>query len=420
MLMNLIKRSRLPLLWLGLMLLWTPAAHAKWWIFGQSKEEVEFGYLYLNNVSYEELGPTATLYRETLPGGEVVLRGKARAGRNQVGNVRVSLDGKATWQKAVFKPTGEFEFRFRPETGQRYDLAVEVMDTTGKTNDVERSRKSLTVSPQRVSEQARQVLDALIAAYRAEDAAAFMRWVSPDFAGDSANLDRAIRKDFTAFDRIDLRYTLNNVAMDPKGRLFVAITFNRAVTSSRSGRTLTDAGATEFVLTPGEAGGRVFSMKHPLIFGLSDAENVATGQVAGGNDAERIVVDGQGNAGLGNAAGADTEDGSFTLNADCSAWPCPSYPGFDFANQMLTQGGVGDINLETNLFFPAFNQTVGYKVLGAVGINNVREVPDSGYELSQPAMFQADANEGNTIALQLPSGKYALLEVVSYTDLGGA
>jgi hypothetical protein len=419
MIVNRIGKWRLPALALGVVMLCSPAAEAKWWIFGQSKDDVDFGYLYLNQVSYEELGGKATLYRETLPNGELVLRGKARSGRNQVGGVRVSLDGKATWQKATFKPSGEFEFRFRPEADRTYQLAVEVMDTTGKTNDVERTRKELTVSPQRVSDQARRVLDGLVAAYREENAAAFMQGVSPDFAGDAASLDRAIRKDFTAFDRIDLRYTLNNVVTDPAGRLFVAINFNRSVTSSRSGQTFTDQGSTEFVIQPGEQGGRVFSMKHPLIFGLSDAENVATGSVAGGADeAALIAVDGQGNVGVGQVSTANTEDGSFTLNVSCVNFTC-SYPGFDFANQALTQGGVGDINLETNLFFPAFNQVVGWQVLGAVGINTVREAPASGYTAQGGPMFQVEPNLGNTVALQLPSGKYALLEVVSYTDLDG-
>lgn len=419
MIVNLIKQLRLLALVLGVVMLCSPAANAKWWIFGQSKDDVDFGYLYLNNISYEELGAKATVYRETLPNGEVVLRGKARSGRNQVGNVRVSLDGKATWQKATFKPTGEFEFRFRPEADRTYSVAVEVMDTTGKTNDVERTRKELTVSPQRISDQARQVLDALIAAYRDENAAGFMQWVSPDFAGDATSLDRAIRKDFTAFDRIDLRYTLNNVVMDPAGRLFVAIAFNRSVTSSRSGQTLTDSGNTEFVIKPGEKGGLVFSMKNPLIFGLSDAENVATGSVAGGADeATQIGVDAQGNVGVGQT-GANTENGNFTLNADCSSWPCPSYPGFDFANQTVTTGGVGDINLETNLFFPGFNLTVGWQILTGVNMDSVREAPASGYSNAGGPMFQAEPNIGNTVALQLPNGKFALLEVVSFSDMGG-
>ncbi len=78
-----------------------------------------------------------------------------------------------------------------------------------------------------------------------ENAAKFLTHVSSDFAGDKTNLDMALRKDFSFFDNIYMRYTLNNVASNAQG-IFVSLNYNRSVISSRSGRTFTDRGMTVF------------------------------------------------------------------------------------------------------------------------------------------------------------------------------
>jgi len=275
-----------------LCLTFSTAAEAKWWIFGQSENEISTRYLYLNGVSYDELGDKITVYRETLPEGQLVLRGKAGTTSSQVGVVQVSRDGKATWQEAARSDDGTFEYGFKPEIGKSYLMYVKIMDTTGKSNDVEATRKEVTVSDQNISALVRKALDDLIAAYRAEDPRGFMNLVSPDFSADAAILDRAIRRDFTAFDNIDLRYTLNNVTSAGSGKVFVSLSFTRGVTSTRSGKTLTDKGSTEFVFSMEEKGPKAFSMKNPLIFGLSDAENVATGTVPSSEPTITVASDG--------------------------------------------------------------------------------------------------------------------------------
>jgi len=286
--MNMLKLCAITLLCLT----FTNTAEAKWWIFGQSENEISTRYLYLNGVSYDELGNKVTVYRETMPEGRLVLRGKAGTTSSQVGVVQVSRDGKATWQEAARSDDGTFEYAFKPEIGKSYLMYVKIMDTTGKSNDVEATRKEVTVSDQNISALVRKALDELIAAYRAEDPRGFMNLVSPDFSADAAILDRAIRRDFTAFDNIDLRYTLNNVTSAGSGKVFVSLSFTRGVTSTRSGKTLTDKGSTEFVFSMEEKGPKVFSMKNPLIFGLSDAENVATGTVPSSETTITVASDG--------------------------------------------------------------------------------------------------------------------------------
>lgn len=50
--MNMLKLLAITLLCLT----FTNTAEAKWWIFGQSENEISTRYLYLNGISYDELG----------------------------------------------------------------------------------------------------------------------------------------------------------------------------------------------------------------------------------------------------------------------------------------------------------------------------------------------------------------------------
>jgi hypothetical protein len=408
--------------------------HAKWWIFGQSENEISTRYLYLNGISYDELGDKVTVYRETLEQGQLILRGKAATTSSTVGSVQVSINGKESWDKARKTADGSFEYAFRPETGKQYVLFVKIIDTTGKTNDVDATRKEVVVSDRNISALIRQAMDELVAAYRAEDPARFMALISPEFAADPTVLDRAIRRDFTYFDQIDLRYTLNNVTSAP-GKVYAAFTFSRKLTATRTGQTLSDTGSSEFVFTLGEKGPLVFSMKNPLIFGLSDASNVATGTVNTGTNEPIIVVTSSGdvitqpfteaietinNDGVPVATQDLVESGSFTLNSGCEQDAC-FMPGFAFASQEMTTYRSGDINLETNLMF--IRSGIGMQNLGGVGLNTVTSAPASGYAISDGTgltAFNVGDNIGNTFAFQLTNGRYALLEVVSYTDFGQA
>ncbi len=270
-------------------------ADAKWWIFGKSDEPVDFHYLYINNMSFMEKSEKITLFRDSLPEGRVIIRGKAKTKAGKVGSVEVSIDNRETWQKAKLGESGAFEFSFKPELGKTYDLYIKVLDTTGKSNKIEDTYRQITLSDRDLMAAVREALQKLVDAYCQENPSAFMALVSDDFAGDAVLLDRAIRKDFTAFDQIDLRFNISSVASGAKGRIYVSLLYNRFMLSARSGASFTDKGTTEFVFEQKDDGLLVWSMKNPLIFGLSDAGNVATGTVYTGGNENIIVVDEAGN-----------------------------------------------------------------------------------------------------------------------------
>jgi len=390
------------------------AAEAKWWIFGQANDEVSISYLYLNDIPYEESGPKLTVYRDMLANGEMVLRGKARVAKGKIGGVSVSLDNRETWKEASYSTDGGFEFRFRPETGKTYTMFVEVTDTAGKTNDIEGTRKEITISEGSFQNAVRNALDALIAAYRTEDPAAFMAQVSEEFAADPAVLDRAIRKDFTNFDNIDLRYTLNNV-VSGNGGVFAAITYSRQLTSARDGKTVSDRGATEMVFRPTDRGLKVFSMKFPLIFGLSDISEVATGTVNSGTNEPVIVVSSDGTlstvpfskALTGTDEVSDVESGSASI---VSVFHPPT--GFDFVSGEPSNESGASFVITGGVSGSAYGfLTIGNAVkdLGTVALNSVNEAPVDGY-LTIYAMGY-DFLEGHTYAFRLPNGNYALMYV---------
>jgi hypothetical protein len=281
------------------LLCFSGAADAKWWIFGKTGGEIGLKYLYVNKVSADEAGAKMTVFRETLGAdGQVKITGKASVGKSAVGSVRISLDDKATWQDVKFSENGAFEYSFRPEQDKTYALLIEITDTAGKTNKVDETRKEIVLSAENIQVKVREALDSLFDAYSRENLPKFMAGVGEDFAGDKGILERAVKRDFDALSNINMRYTINNVAAGAQGRVFVSVTSNRMVLVNKTGATSTDSGFTEFVFHSAEGKLSLYSMKQPLMFGLSDAENVATGTAQGGG-AGALVLDDSGNLGTG-------------------------------------------------------------------------------------------------------------------------
>ena len=284
------------------------SADAKWWIFGKSNDEVGLKYLYINKISADETGPKIKVFKETLgTDGLIRITGKASVGKSAVGSVRISLDDKTTWTDLKFADNGTFEYSFKPEQEKTYAMLLEVTDTAGKTNKVDETRKEISLSDENIQAKVRETLDAMFAAYNAENLQKFLGYVGENFAGDKAILERAVKRDFDALSSINLRYTMNSVAAGAQGRMFVSVTFNRMVFVNKTGASATDSGSTEFVFDSNEGKLSLFSMKQPLMFGLSDAENVATGEVIG-NTGANLALDDTGNLG----------GGMQTVNITCS------------------------------------------------------------------------------------------------------
>ncbi len=451
------NKMNIILMMLAVMLILSPAgSEAKWWIFGQSEDDVNIRYLFLNRSSFDETGSKITLYKEMLPDGKITITGKAEAGKKKVGSARVSLDNRENWNDANLSEDGAFEYSFRPELGKKYVIYIEVSDTTGKTNDVKATYREVTVSDRNIMSIVKETLDRMIDAYRNRDSVRFMSLVSENFAGDATNLDRAIRKDFGSFDNIDLRYTLNNITSDARG-VSVSLSYSRMLTSTKSGQTLTDRGITEFVYKMGEKdGAKLFSMKNPLIFGISDAQNVATGTVKpvtndpiiivdrngratrvppqfldeiANDDSVRITNNPDGTATIKTSAATITVDSSgnrtgggatpsITVEKGARTLVSSGHPpaGFSFIDGQVTSGPGGDFMITGGTPESAY----GFLYAGATAVDmgvrsiaSIAEAPAFGYESGTGWYFR----EGRTYAFKLANGKYGLMEVKSVTEM---
>ncbi len=400
---------------LCLLVLMAGTAEAKWWIFGSSAAEVSTRYIYINDLSYDELGQEVTLYTESLPQGEVVIRGRGHAGKNRIGAVQISLDGKQSWNKATIASDGSFVYRFTPDVDRTYELFVKVLDTTGKSNDVEASRKVISISDESIQDQVYLTLDSLIKAYREEDSFAFMHLVSADFVNGSDILDSAIRQDFSNFDNIVLDYTINNITSARGGDIFVAISFNRMVSSSRTGETFTDHGMTDFVFRTEAGMPKIFKMKNPLIFGLSDASEVASGTVNAQQDETFITVSYDGTVRIASIDDGVTS-GSGTVTVQTKTLASPSggpYVGIDFSSGGTVAQAAADLYLETNLFWSDTGAV--QRSLGTTAIESITSVPASGYNIPP-----INVSVGDTYAIMLADGTYAVIQFTGSTDDGFA
>jgi len=228
------------------------------------------------------------------------------------------------------------------------------------------------------------------------------------------------------------------------------------LTSTKSGKTLKDKGMTEFIFKLGEKAAKVFSMKSPLIFGFTDAPNVATGCVQTMTNDSVILADRSGTAakvppqlfcelanddslkitnnpdgtstiktssgtitvdqngnktGGGDNPSATVEKGSKTMIVQLA----PQQPlGFFFVDGEIVTGGTGDFVI-TGGFTGTANGALGTGVtivdLGVKSIGDVNEAPATGYSSPAAPTFQ----EGHTYAFKLANGKYGLMEVKSVT-----
>lgn len=114
----------------------------------------------------------------------------------------------------------------------------------------------------------RQSLDRLIAAYEAKDSRGFSALVSERYTGEESILDTAVRRDFSTYHNLTLRYTVNNITLDDGGKAFVAVTVTRGWTDIKTSRTKNETGETSLVFVLENGVYKLYSQGRPPLFGL--------------------------------------------------------------------------------------------------------------------------------------------------------
>ncbi len=415
--MNLRKLSVLMSLLMATFSLSRPAV-AQWWRFGSDDTVPVFTDLVFNKTSALQVDRRLELGRSDLEsGGRVIVRGRTEIGQGSIGRVEASLDGGATWMAIPFAANGLFALEFVPETGKDYGFAIRAFSTSGKASGDGEHAFVFSVSPHDETALAKAAFLDLLDRYMAEDRAGFMRMVSDDFAGNASALDGALSDDFRAFDAIRITPTIQRITAQD-GRFSISFAFTRQVRSARTGQMLKDASSTIVVLQRGEAGFHLVEMAAPLIFGLSDAENVASFVNDGAIGDTVIVVDDNGNAATGEQ-GQDiaAESGSGGTTVESAQMVVAPHPpiGFTFSTGAV-QHVVGDFlatggDAVNGLYiWPSAGVVVAD--MGFDSIDGVTEAPAAGYGTFANLYLVT----GRLYAFLLADSTYALIEVTGIDD----
>lgn len=182
------------------------------------------------------------------------------------------------------------------------------------------------------------------------------------------------------FDYIKIEYFINNTSQVSDGKIFVSFQYNRSVISTKTGQTFKDKGITELVLKNENGQLKLFSMKHPLMFGLSDASEIATGVVNQNSEEDTLVVGSDGtikvvpfNESL-NDGGDSAEIKTITLNFENLN---PFHSTYDFENEEYDSAGYMVLNVGSGLHLnPA---TAPIQQLPAGTSLSSTPIPSSGY-----------------------------------------
>lgn len=228
-----------------------------------------FKHLYVNGIMTGETAREFTFFKELLPGGRLSVTGQVNPAGEKVTSLELTRDGKQKWSKVKLSGDGTFKYSFRPKIGAAYNLYFRITAKGGQTNDVDGSLITVKISEGTLNSAVKETLDRLVAAYEGKRASQFMALVSEDFTGDDTLLDRAIRRDFSAFHDISIRYTLAGLVPDHKDKVSVAVNFNRSHTQVSSGSRQTDTGTATVVFKMEGGSLKLWSVKGKPLFGIS-------------------------------------------------------------------------------------------------------------------------------------------------------
>lgn len=404
-----------------LLLLLPFAAQAAWWEFGRSAGEPYFSMLRFNNVDAEQRDDMLVLTRDDLIAGSVVVRGRAEVGRGEVGLVEISLDSGKTWSGATLGERGMFTYEFAPQLDREYPFRIRAISTTGVATGPEEHDFKLLVSSADGAREARAAFMKLLDAYQREDRASFMRGVSENFEGNLGALEDGLAKDFRYLDDIRIQATVSRINRQER-TYEIYFTYNRQVRSAKTGNLLKDSAASIVGFRLESGGMKLVRMSAPLIFGVSEAEDVAT-SVTGQSVGQQVLT--ISNSGEASTAPQGQNAASSQLGlASLRSTAVNNRESFEFDTEDKitenTQNITGDIAWN---FFPAMPFENGlalksgtkYKMMS--GPLSALKGVQSATPFAAPAFFSIQVKVNDVIALQLSTGKYAAIEVLAVPTL---
>ncbi|WP_297211410.1 MULTISPECIES: hypothetical protein [Thermodesulfovibrio] len=121
-----------------------------------------------------------------------------------------------------------------------------------------------------IQREVKQTLDSMIEAYKSRNVASFMKYVAEDYTGERTDLEWSVRKDFSNFNNIELRYSINNITIDSTGKFIqVTLNFNRTYVDIKTGKAVKDSGQSILIFKLFESKPKLYSMRERRLFGIS-------------------------------------------------------------------------------------------------------------------------------------------------------
>lgn len=303
------KLSQLRTLWgvlFAAIFLWAPlGAQAQWWSFGSNSNRPVISELLFNSISALRVDRQLYMSPDDLQQNKITVRGRTEVGQGKVGRVEASLDNGISWTAIPFSEQGLFAFEFAPEIGRSYPFRIRSLSTTGQVSEEADNAFEFKLVKDDSRQLARETFEKLLQRYMARDRSGFMQLVSNQFAGDAVALDSALGNDFRFFDSIRIEPVIRQMAAS-NSRWIIHFSFTRQVRSTKTGQMLKDQAQSAVTLVRDGEDFKLVELAAPLIFGVSDPGNVATGVAEGSAGRPVLTVDDAGNASTANQQRSST------------------------------------------------------------------------------------------------------------------
>lgn len=358
-------------------------SQAGWWLFGKSLGRPQLSRVYAGGIEIGRGEAKTDLYRNHLREGRLEIKGFFRAApKAMAAQVRVSLDGGATWDDKVELASDSFLYSFQPAPERPYHLQVRIVDVKGQENDPGDLSKAVFVYHALAGERiAEDGLRELARRYSNRDYRGFADLIAADYRGDAGSLADAAARDFKAYSSINLSVVPSRTLIDGSDAR-IDFRYDETLVRSTDAFVSRTSGQASYTVRLEDGKYKLYQMPSPALFGIT--------------------------APPGDNPGVTTGGGSGLQQKSGQAGSTP----FDFKSGQ--NASSGDVSFDGFSNVIAAVSPAAIQSLGPVQLESVGQAPASGYSASAPASVDT------TYAVSTHEGTYALFQITSIQGSGPA
>lgn len=146
------------------------------------------------------------------------------------------------------------------------NISLSMAEKPAKIEQSENLEKSVF----QIQREVKQTIDSMIEAYRSRNVSSFMNYVAEDYTAEKTDLEWIIRRDFSNFNNIDIRYSINNITIDSTGKFIqVSLNFVRTYIEIKTGKPMKNSGLSILIFKIVNNKPKLYSIKEQRLFGIS-------------------------------------------------------------------------------------------------------------------------------------------------------